>query len=139
MRAITRRFNLFLALLALALLCGCQTDKKDKEASTLRVHIESTSRSTGATETVSVLRSDPLLVTIYKEPILSEANLVEARVIDARGGFGIQLQFDESSGLVLEQYSAANPGKTFRHLRPMERKNDGRPLARRAADHPPHF
>jgi hypothetical protein len=113
MRAITRRFNLFLAFLALAWVCGCQTSKKDKETSALRIHIESTSRSTGATETVSVLRSDPLLVTIYKEPILSEANLVEAKVIDARGGFGIQLQFDESSGLVLEQYSAANPGKHF--------------------------
>jgi len=113
MRAITRRFNLFLALLALALLCGCQTDKKDKEVSALRIHIEASPQSSGSTETISVLRSDPLLVTIFKEPILTEANLVEAKVIDARGGFGLQLQFDESSAMVLEQYSAANPGKHF--------------------------
>ena len=31
MEAITRQFNLFLALMALAMLCGCQTEKKNKE------------------------------------------------------------------------------------------------------------
>jgi hypothetical protein len=130
MRVITRRFNLFLALLALAWLCGCQTDKKEKEVSILRVHIEASPQSTGSTETVSVLRSDPLLVTVFKEAILSEANLVEAKVIDARGGFGIQLQFDESSGMVLEQYSAANPGKHFVVFGQWsEKPTDGRWLA----------
>ncbi len=113
MKANTRRFNLFLAGLGLGLLCGCQTDKKEKDVSALRIHIEASPQSAGSTETVSVLRSDPLLVTIFKEPILSEANLVEAKVIEARGGFGIQLQFDESSTLVLEQYSASNRGKHF--------------------------
>ena len=113
MKVITRQFNLFLAFLALAWLCGCQTNKKDKETSALRIHIEASPQSSGSTQSVSVLRDDPLLVTIFKEPILTEANLVEARVIDARGGFGIQLQFDESSSLVLEQFSAANPGKHF--------------------------
>ena len=113
MKAITRQFNLFLALMALAVLCGCQTNKPDKQVSALRVHIESNSGNTGISQTVSVLRSDPVLVTVAKEPILTEANLVEAKVIEARGGFALQVQFDESSALVLEQYSAANPGKHF--------------------------
>lgn len=113
MKAITRRFNLFLALASLALLCGCQTDKKPKDVATLRVFIESNTANSGSTKTVSVLRSDPMLVTIYGEPILSEANIVEARVIDTRGGFAIQIQFDEISGTILEQYSAANPGRHF--------------------------
>jgi hypothetical protein len=130
MRVITQRFNLFLALMALALLCGCQTDKKDKEVSVLRIHIEASPQSSGSTETVSVLRSDPLLVTVFKEAILNEANLVQAKVIDARGGFGIQLQFDESSALVLEQYSAANPGKHFVVFGQWgEKPTDGRWLA----------
>jgi preprotein translocase subunit SecD len=54
-----------------------------------------------------------VLITIAKDPVLSEASIVVARVIDARGGFAIQIQFDESSALMLEQYSAANPGKHF--------------------------
>jgi preprotein translocase subunit SecD len=113
MKAITRRFNLFLALMALAALCGCQTDKKNKEVSALRLHIEAGSNDSGLTQAVSVLRSDPTLLTVEKEAVLTEANLIEAKVIDARGGIAIQIQFDESSALVLEQYSASNPGKHF--------------------------
>jgi preprotein translocase subunit SecD len=114
MRANTRRFNLFLALMALAVLCGCQTDKKNKEVSALRVHIEANSDDPGTSQTVSAPpRDDPVLITIEKEPILTEASLIQSRVIDSHGGIAIQIQFDESSTLVLEQYSAANPGKHF--------------------------
>jgi hypothetical protein len=113
MKANTRRFNLFLSLMALAMLCGCQTNKKDKEVSALRVHIEVNSDNTGTSQTVSVLRSDPVLITIRHEPVLTEASIIAARVIEARGGFAIQIQFDESSALMLEQYSAANPGRHF--------------------------
>src|SRR5208282_5798268 len=113
MKAITRRFNLFLAIMALATLCGCQTNKKNKEVSALRVHIEASGEKGGTTQAISVLRSDPVLITIIKEPVLTEASLVTSKVIEAHGGFAIQIQFDESSSLVLEQYSAANPGKHF--------------------------
>jgi preprotein translocase subunit SecD len=113
MRANTWRFNLFLALMALAVLCGCQTVTRNKEVSVLRVHIESNSSDTGASQTVSLLRSDPVLVTIDKEQILTEANMVQAGVIDTRGGFALQIHFDEISARVLEQYSAANPGRHF--------------------------
>jgi preprotein translocase subunit SecD len=114
MKANMRQFNLFLALLAMAVLCGCQTDKKSKETSALRVHIEANSDDPGTSQAVSVPpRDDPVLITIEKEPILTEANLIQSRVIDSHGGIAIQIQFDESSTLVLEQYSAANPGKHF--------------------------
>jgi hypothetical protein len=128
MRAITRRFNLFLALMALALLfSGCQTDKKSKEVSILRVHIEANSDNSGTTQPISVLRSDPVLVTIEKEPILTEASIVAARVIDARGGFGLEIRFNEMSALTLEQYSAANSGKHFAIFGQWgEKKADGR-------------
>ena len=114
-------------MLALAALCGCHTDKKKAEDCSLRVCLESGAPSA---KTIYVLRSAPVAVPIESEPILSEANIVEARVIDAPGGFAIQLQFDESSTLVLEQYSAANPGK---HLVIVAKWGnsplDGRPLA----------
>jgi len=61
---------------------------------------------------------------------LTEANTVAARVIDTRGGFAIQIQFDESSALVLEQYSAGNPGKHFVIFGQWgEKRADGRWLA----------
>jgi len=113
MKANARRFNLFLALMALAVLCGCQTNKQEKDVSALRVYIEANSNDPGTSQTVSVLRSDPMSFTIAKEPVLSEANIIAARVINARGGFAVEIQFDEINTLVLEQYSAANPGKRF--------------------------
>jgi len=114
MKLWTRQFNIYLMTAAvLALFCSCQTDKKEKEVSALRVHIETNPDSTGTSETISVMRSDPVLVTIAKEPILTEANIVAARVIDVPGGFAIQVQFDENGTWVLEQYSAANPGRHF--------------------------
>jgi len=79
----------------------------------LRVHIEVSPDPTGSSENVSVLRSDPVLVTIKREPILTEANIVSAKVIDARGGFALEIKFDENGTWLLEQYSAANPGNHF--------------------------
>jgi preprotein translocase subunit SecD len=114
MRVNTRHFNLFLALMALAVLCGCQTDKKGKEVSTLRVFIEANSNDPGTSQKVSVPpRSDPVLIFIEKEPILTEANLIQTKITDAHGGIALQIQFDEISAGMLEQYTAANPGKHY--------------------------
>jgi len=100
---------------AMAMLCGCQTEsaKKSKEVSALRVHMEADSSKPTTTQTITMLRSNPVSFTIEKEPILTEASLIESRVIETQGGFAIQIHFDESSGMVLEQYSAANPGRHF--------------------------
>jgi hypothetical protein len=105
----------------IVLLCGCQTDhhrsktdkKADKKISALRVHLESSANDTGLTQIISLLRADPVQVTIMRDPILTEASIIAARVITAQGGFAIEVKFDESATLMLEQYSAANPG---RHL-----------------------
>jgi hypothetical protein len=114
MKVLTRRFNIYLALaFLLGLGCGCQTGKQEKEVGALRVHIEVSPDPGGTTQDISVLRSDPVLVTIKREPILTEANIVTAKVIDARGGFAIEIKFDENGTWLLEQYSAANPGRHF--------------------------
>lgn len=114
MKLWTRQFNTYLMLTAaLTLFCGCQTDKKDKEAGALRVHIEVNSDNSGASQTVSVVRSDPVPVTIEQQPILTEANIVAAKVLDTPGGFAIEIQFDETATWILEQYSAANSGRHF--------------------------
>jgi hypothetical protein len=116
MKVCARRFNTYLALaVVLALFCGCQTEKKkeNKEISALRIHLQTNPGPEGLTQTVSVLRVDPVSVTIGHDPLLTEANLLFAKVIDTPGGFAIEVQFDESATLMLEQYSAANPGRHF--------------------------
>ena len=113
MKVLARRFNIYLALATLlGLFCGCQTPQ-EKQTAALRVHIETSSDPAGTSQTISVLRSDPVLVTIKSEPFLTEANVVAVKVMDATGGFAIEIKFDENGTWLLEQYSAANPGHHF--------------------------
>jgi hypothetical protein len=114
MKVCARRFNVFFALtVALAFLGGCQTGKPPKDLGALRIHVEAQPGPDGTSQSVSVLRSAPLLVTIAPEPILTEANLIAAKIIETPGGFAIEVRFDEISATSLEQYTAADPG---RHL-----------------------
>jgi len=114
MKVWAQRFNIYLTLAAaLALLCGCLTEKPKKPVAALRIHIEASPDTLGTSQTVSVLRADPVLVTITQQPILTEANLIAARIIDAPGGCDIEVRFDETGSWILEQCTAANPG---RHL-----------------------
>ena len=98
---------------ALLLICGCQTDKQGEKTGALRVHIETGPGPEVTSQTISVLRSNPMAVTIASDPVLTEANLIAAKIVEARGGFAIELQFDEISASALEQLTASNPG---RHL-----------------------
>ena len=111
MKVWARRFNIYLTLaMALALLYGCASEKPKQPVAALRVHIEAGADTLGTTEPVSVLRADPVLVTIAKEPILTEVNLIAARLLNAPGGYAIEVRFDETGSWTLEQYTAANPG-----------------------------
>jgi preprotein translocase subunit SecD len=110
----SQRFNLYLALAAaLALLCGCQTHRQKTPVSALRIHIQTNPNPFGTSQTISVVRSDPVLVTIARSPVLTEANIVAAWVTNSPGGFAIEIRFDENGAWLLEQYSAANPGGHF--------------------------
>jgi preprotein translocase subunit SecD len=114
MKVLARQFNIYLALaILLGGVCGCQTNPQEKVVGALRVHIEVNPDPAGTSQTISVLRSNPVLVTIKNEPIVTEANVVAAKVMDATGGFAIEIKLDENGTWLLEQYSAANPG---RHL-----------------------
>jgi hypothetical protein len=114
MKVYAWRFNLYLSLLVmLAGAMGCQTSKKKEPVAVLRVHLQADPNEVAASDTVSVLRSDPVSVTITHNPVLTEASILAARVIDTPGGFAIEVHFDESATLMLEQYSASNPGRHF--------------------------
>ena len=108
-----RRFNLYLLLmLALALVSGCAMFKNwNPQVAALRIHIESGANVPGVSETVPVMRNDPVMVSIATEPILTEANIVAAGLIETPGGFAVEVKFDQSGSWTLEQFSAMNPGK----------------------------
>lgn len=99
----------------LALFCGCQTEKKkEKEKiAALRVYLQASSSEAGATKTITLLRATPVSVTVANDPVLTEANILTAKVINTPGGFAIEIQFDDSGTLELEQYTASNPGRHF--------------------------
>jgi preprotein translocase subunit SecD len=108
------RFNLYLLpLLAATLLLGCKTNKQDEHLGSLRIHLENRAQVTGSGQTVSVLRSQPVLVTINTDPVLTEANIIHATVMETPGGYALQVQFDETGTWTLEQFTAANIGKHF--------------------------
>ncbi|HTY88409.1 MAG TPA: hypothetical protein VMB80_13150 [Candidatus Acidoferrum sp.] len=131
MKVLARYFNIYLALALLpGLVASCETGKKKAQTAALRVHIEALPDAAGTSQPVSVLRSEPVLVNIKKEPILTEANLINAKVIEARGGFALELRFDENGTWLLEQYSAANNGQHFVVFGQWgEKRSEGRWLA----------
>ena len=109
-----QRFNLyFTVMLALALAGGCATNKKDKQTAALRVHIECSANTGTSGQIVSVLRANPVMVPITSEPVLTEANIVAATLLETPGGFAVEVKFNQSGAWMLEQYSAANPRKHF--------------------------
>jgi hypothetical protein len=112
-----KRFNLYLLLLLAFSLAfdGCATSKKKKDQllGGIRVQVESSANADGEGQTVSVLRADPVLVTVAKDPILTEADLLKASLVATPGGFCIELKFDETGAWTLEQFSAAYAGKHF--------------------------
>jgi len=112
-----RRFNLYLLLAgALVLAAGCaisKAKKEDKLVAALRVHIESDANMASVTQTISVLRTEPVLVNIVTQPILTEADILAAKLVETPGGFAVQVTFSQSGSWTLEQYTASNPGKHF--------------------------
>src|SRR5689334_11063955 len=105
-------FNIHLCVLLMGLLLGCKTGeerKKSKEASTLRLYLESDEG--GHSGGVSVYRASPVQLSVDREPFLTEADLESAAVVEARGGFALQAQFNGHGALVLEGVTVAHKGR----------------------------
>jgi hypothetical protein len=112
-------FNIYLSLLLSPLLIlqtGCKTTeqkKKDKEASTLRFHIEMNRDGTPYNSTVPVYRANPIQVSASRDPFLDEGDIELASVVDVDklGGFGIRVQFNPHGRMVLENVTTSNKGQ----------------------------
>jgi hypothetical protein len=109
-------FNIYLLPLLLvpfALWIGCQTSeerKQSKEASTLRLYLES-GHAESVSSGVSVYRQSPVHFNFEREPFLTEGDLQTAEVVDLPGGYGIRAQFNGHGALVLEGVTVAHRGR----------------------------
>ena len=95
------------------LFCGCKTEESERKKiySTIRVSLETRSGPMGKTEEATIGRADPVKLSIEKVPFLDERFVKEAQVVDVVGGFVLQLRLEQEGRMLLEQYTAANPGK----------------------------
>jgi hypothetical protein len=110
------RFNLYLLLAICAFsLFGCQTHKDDKakRLATLRIHLEAGPEDNGRTTKVPIYRAQPFELEVQQEPILTEADVASAKVVDAIGGFELQIQMNQQGSWRLQQCSATYRGKHF--------------------------
>jgi hypothetical protein len=112
-----RGFNLYLLAAAVVLsACGCASYfKKDRHLSVLRIHIENRAQLPGSSlgKNVKVLRAQPVTVDINTEPVLTEADLVDAELLTTPGGFAVQVHVTETAALTLEQYTGSYVGRHF--------------------------
>jgi preprotein translocase subunit SecD len=105
-------FNIYLAALSLALLCGCRSPEA-RQLSTLRIHLEVNRDISGRNKAVPIYRDKPFMVNIDTSAFLTEAQVKEAKVVDSVGGFELEVSFERRGVWLLEEYSTANRGKRF--------------------------
>jgi hypothetical protein len=108
------RFNIYLLpVLFLAMLSGCKTvdDNPNQEVATLRVHIEVSPSAMDFSTKVPVFRASPVMVTVDKEPFLTETHVSGAKVVDVPGGFNLEIHFNRQGTWLLEEYTTTHPGR----------------------------
>lgn len=112
------RFNIYLVCVLTALaFCGCQADKQDKEKedekeyATLKIHMEVPRDMMDFSKQVPIFRQRPVLVNVDKDPFLTEAYVSGAKIVDAPGGWELQISFERRGKWLLEQQTTTNPGK----------------------------
>jgi hypothetical protein len=123
-----KRINIYLALgLALLFSVSCAStkeagkdkkkdkkavlDKKGKERTFLRVHLQENPDGTDRNTTITVYRANPVKINVHKVHFLDEANVEKAEVVDDVGGFAIKLQFDRRGSRELSNISNAYKGQ----------------------------
>lgn len=110
------RFNLYLLLALVAIIaCGCRTHKNDKskQLATLRIHLQAGPDGLSPGKKISLYRASPMDMTVEQDPFLTEAHVASAQVVNALGGFEIQIQLNRQGTWLLQEYSASNSGKHY--------------------------
>lgn len=124
MDSVSRRFNLYLlTALAALLCCGCATHKKKEILTTLRIHTEANDNTTFAKK-ISLYENPPVEMSVDKYPLLTDAEVNSAAVVDALGGFALVITFDKRGQWLLDQHSSLNIGRHFAIFAQYGEKNE---------------
>ena len=105
-------FNIILVALV-ALTTGCLTDgmPKAKDASTLKLFLETGRQLNERIQDVTVFTDPPIKLNVETEPFIEESDITGAKLIEADGRFAVQVTFSHHGSLVLETTSYAQRGK----------------------------
>jgi preprotein translocase subunit SecD len=109
-------FNLYLWLLLLLTLPACKSTeerKKSKEATTLRLHLETNADGSDRNSGVPIFRANPVMVNVDRAAFLQEGDIQIAEVVDVTGGFAIRIQFNRHGSLVLENVTTSFKGRRY--------------------------
>jgi hypothetical protein len=82
----------------------------DKQASSLRLHVEAGSGGVG-TGKIQVLRTNSVFLTVERSPFVDEGFIEEARVVEGIGGHMISVRYNSQGALRLQMWTASNPGR----------------------------
>lgn len=109
------RFNINLVVaLALGACMGCAASARrgGQPVATLRVHLEAVPEEARFSREISLFRSNPVKLRVQAVPLLDEASVREAQVVeDALGGFALQIQLTPHGAMLLEQATATHAGR----------------------------
>lgn len=111
-------FNIKLGLvLGLALLlAGCAGTSgvrsgKDKEAATLRLHLQINEDSSERGQRVPIYRASPTKIYVSKDWFVNEGDVIEAAVVQTLGGIAIMIQFNKHGTLLLDSVTTRYRGQ----------------------------
>jgi hypothetical protein len=113
MTRLSFRFNFYLAATAAFVLAGCSTtrDPSDNLTTLLRVHLESQPDQMVPPKAIAVYRENPLTISIESLYLISEDNVVSAKVVEEMGTYAIQIQFDQWAIPLLDHNSSSWQGR----------------------------
>ena len=106
-------FNTYLlAALCAALLGGCASPPRSKNAPVVRICVEKPPDGTGKVETIFIGRRPLFEVSVQKEPFLGELLIKRAEVRDDKlGGIEMVLEFNRQGRWLLDEVSTSNKGR----------------------------
>jgi len=108
-----RRFNLYLLLVLTALaVSACQSSKSKKVETTLRIHMEAKD-SSSFTKEVKVFKDESVTMRVHQMPLLTDIDVVDAQVVEALGGFAIQIKVNPMGRWQLDHYTSLNIGRHY--------------------------
>ncbi len=108
-----RRFNLYFTAALAVWLTGCAStkDPNDKLFTQLRVYLEAQPHQMIPPRTITVNRAHPVSIEIESLYLLTDENVVSAKVVDQMGTYALQIKFDEWAIPLLEHNSSSYQGR----------------------------